>query len=331
VLCAWRSRRRPALASLAGVSLGMATLVRPTNVILVLPVLAALAPAVGSYVRLACGGLPFAAFVMVYQAWAYGSPLRSGYGEVSSAFAWSAVPRALWHYLRWSPQLASWLVVFVPAAAWGWRGGFGRWRVIGAAWLAASFGTYAFYGVTTETWWYMRYVLPGFPIVIVAGLAGLHAVTGAVASWTGRRWASRAVGVAACAVVVLSAGALVRNPAFAAHRSVKAQESAYRDALAVIGDDNTMPQPVLMSQLSGAANYYRPAMQLIRFDLLTAEGWRAVREWQRREHLSVGAALFGFERSRLFDRAGFVPPCEWQPRGHYLDVTFWGCPPPNEE
>jgi hypothetical protein len=331
VLSAWRSRQRPALAWLAGISLGIATLVRPTSLVLILPVLAALAPRAASCLRLAGGGLPFAAFVMAYQAWAYGSPLKSGYGDVSSAFAWSTVPQSLWHYLTWGPQLASWLVVFVPVAFWAWRGSLARWRLVGALWLVAAFGTYAFYGVTSETWWYMRYVLPGFPILIVAGLAGLRAVAQAAASWDGRPWAPRAAGVAACAIVLLSAGALVRSPAFAAHRSVQAQERAYRDAVVVMGDDGTMPQPVLMSQLSGAANYYQPDAQLIRFDLLTTEGWRAVREWQRREHVAIGAALFGFEQRRLFDRAGFVPPCDWQPWGHYLDVTFWGCPPPGRE
>jgi len=331
VLCAWRSRRRPALAWLAGGSLGIATLVRPTNLILILPVLAALTPSAGTCVRLAGGGLTFAAFVLAYQSWAYGGPLRSGYGSVSSLFAWGALLPSLSHYLRWGPQLASWLVVFAPAAAWLWRGDLARWRLVGAAWILATFGTYAFYAVTAETWWYMRYVLPGFPILIVAGLAGLRVTVHAAASRAGRPWAARASGAVACAVVIVSAGALLRSPSFAEHRAVKPRERVYRDAVAVMGDDAALPHPVLMSQLSGAANYYRPGNQLIRFDLLTAEGWRAVREWQRRERLPIGAALFGFERNGLFSRPDFVPPCEWQPRGHYLDVTFWGCPPPGRQ
>ena len=141
VLSAWRARRRPALAWLAGASLGIATLVRPTNLILILPVLAALAPGLGSYTRLIGGGLPFAAFVLAYQAWAYGNPFRSGYGDVRLAFTWSAVPQSLRHYLMWCPQLASWIVVFLPAAAWAWRGPLARWRLVAAAWAIATLGT----------------------------------------------------------------------------------------------------------------------------------------------------------------------------------------------
>jgi hypothetical protein len=331
VLSAWRSRRRPGLMWLAGVSLGIATLVRPTNLVLILPVLAAMTPSVGSLVRLTAGGLPFAAFVFAYQAWAYGSPLRSGYADVWSAFGWRAVLQSLSHYVTWSPRLASWLVVLVPAAAWTWQGIHSRWRLVGAAWIVATFGTYAFYALTSETWWYMRYVLPGFPILIVAGLAGLRAVARTAASRIDRPWVARTIGAAAFAVVLLSAGLLARDPLSAAYRATKAGERVYPDTLRIMSAQDNSSEVVLMSQLSGAANYYTPGIPFLRYDLLTSESWLAVRRWQRDEQAVMKAALFGDEVDRVFGARKPALPCNWQPRGHYRTVTFWECPPPGKE
>jgi hypothetical protein len=333
VLSAWRSRQRPGLVWLAGVSLGVATLVRPTNLVLILPVIAAMAPSAGSCIRLAAGGLPFAVFVWAYQAWAYGNPLRSGYDEVWSAFAWRAVPQSLAHYATWCARLASWLVVFVPASAWIWRGSLSRWRLVAATWVVATFGTYAFYALTSETWWYMRYVLPGFPVLIVAGLAGVRGVARTAASQIDRPWVARTISAAAFAVVLLSAGLLARDPLSAAYRATKAGERVYPDTLRIIAAEKNSSESevVLMSQLSGAANYYAPNVRFLRYDALTSESWLAVRRWQRDEQIVIKAALFGSETDRMFGMTGGLLPCSWRPRGHFRNVTFWECPPPGKE
>jgi len=107
-------------------------------------------------------------------------------------FAWGALLPSLSHYLRWAASSHhGWSRSLRPLPGSG-RGDLARWRLVGAAWILATFGTYAFYAVTAETWWYMRYVLPGFPILIVAGLAGLHVTAHAAASRAGRPWAARA-------------------------------------------------------------------------------------------------------------------------------------------
>jgi hypothetical protein len=136
-----------------------------------------------------------------------------------------------------------------------------------------------------------------------------------------------AIGAAAFALVLLSVAGLIANPLFDAHRSVKAGERIYRDALTMIAIGEDSPQPMLMMQMSGAANYYRPGMRYLRYDLLSPQAWLAIREWQRRQRLAIGAALFDFERDRPLGPGGLTLPCDWQPRGHYLTVTFWDCPP----
>ena len=327
VICAWRVRRRAAFAVLAGASLGMAALVRPTNLLFLLPVLAAMPVSAGTYARLIGGGLPFAVFVAVYQTWAYGHPLRTGYGDVSWLFGWANVLPSLKYYLVWLPQLASWLVVLVPAAAWGWRGPLARWRLVAGAWLVANLGTYAGYSVTWQTWWFLRFVLPAFPILIVSGLSGLRELTQAVVRPARVPGVRHLAGAAAAVIVGLCAIALVRTPLFDAHRAMKGSERVYRDALRTMEIGGLSSRPVLMMQLSGAANYYRPALRFLRYDFMSPAAWQAIRRWQAVEHVAIGAAVFDFELDALFRDDTSVFPCLWQVRGRFRNMTFWECPP----
>ena len=327
VLGAWLTRRRRAFAVFAGASLGVATLVRPTNLLLLLPVAVALPATPGNYARLLTGALPFAAFLMEFQALAYAHPLASGYGDVSSAFSWNNVGSSLRHYMIWLPQLASWLVVLVPAAWWGWRGDLMRWRLIAGAWLLAIFGAYAFYVLTSETWWYLRFVLPAFPPLIIAGLVGLKEITRAVAQRVTRVGWPRVVDAAATVAIATCVGALVRGPQFDSYRSVKSDEGVYREALKLMTLETPPHAPVLMVQMTGAANYYAPTIRFLRFDRLTPNAWHAVRTWQAREGVAIEAALFPFEQEQMFPGGRPLLPCAWQPRGRYRYVTFWECPP----
>jgi len=324
IVCAWRARRRPAIAFGAGVSLGIATLVRPTSLLLIPAVVAASPATWSAYRRLVVGGLPFAVFVAGYQAWAYGHPLSSGYGDVSAAFSLTNLGRSLIHYAVWLPKLASWLIVFGPGAAWAWTGDLGRWRLIVAAWVLAILGMYALYPVTAETWWSMRLVLPALPPLIVASLVGLREI---VSRLTGRAAPNALTSALAVGVVAIAVLMLARQPEFGTRRELADGERVYRDALDVLRLDRSDRRAVLMVQMSGAANYYAPELHPIRYDALTPETWRAIRAWQSREHASIGAALMPFERDELFGGGAPRFPCAWEPRGHYLHITFWNCPP----
>jgi hypothetical protein len=327
ILCAWRARERRLCAAMAGASLGIATLVRPTDAVLLLPVLTAMPLAIRHYALLTVGALPFAAFVAVYQAWAYGHPLSSGYGNVSSAFAWANIGPSLTHYFRWLPRLGSWLIVLAPTAAWAWRGALARWRVVAGTWVLVVFGTYAVYLLTSETWWYMRFVLPAFPPLILASLAGLQEITRAAARQVPTGRLARAAGLSALAVAALCVAVLVRSPQHDAFRAVKEDERVYPDALKVVALESPPGTPVLMVQMTGAANYYAPHLRFLRYDALSPDAWRALRQWQSLTHAAIGAALFPFERDELFRDGGTPLPCNWQSRGHYRHVTFWECPP----
>jgi hypothetical protein len=312
VLFAWRARRRPLDAAAAGAAFGIAVMVRPTSALLLAPVALALPHGRRAYAMFAAGALPAAAFLAAYQSAAYGHPLASGYGDMSSAFSIALIDTSLRHYLRWLPAIASWLVVLAPVGMFAWRGELAPWRTIAAAWVVALFGIYAMYPVTSETWWSLRFVLPAIPLLLVASLAGLQAIAGR----------------AAPLVAVLAIPLLIRQPEFQAFRSVASDERAYREALQLLTLNPTTPRPVLMVQMSGAAMNYTPQLGLLRYDELTPEAWGAIAEWQRRERLPLGAALFPSEVPRVVDERSLPVPCTWSSRGRYRHISFWQCEPP---
>jgi hypothetical protein len=134
------------------------------------------------------------------------------------------------------------------------------------------------------------------------------------------------VRLGAAAVVVTSLVGLVRQPVFDAFRQVRADERVYRDVLKWMVVDGIAGAPVLMVQMTGAANYYEPGLRFLRFDRLSPEAWRALRDWQQQHGRPIHAALALVERERS-GPASTLPPCDWRPRSRYRWATFWECPP----
>lgn len=328
VLAAWSSRRDPRMALLAGAALGVATLVRPTNVVLVAPLLAAMPFTRDRVSRLVGAGAPFVVFLAAYQAWCYGAPWRSGYGDVGSAFEFATASKTLMHYATWLPRLCTWLVVLAPGALLAWRGRLGPWRRIIAAWLAAVLGLYAFYYHTAETWWYLRFVLPGLPALIVAGLAVAQRLARAVAGLAPRRLGVvlRMVALAAIAVAVLAS--LVRDPLFDQHRDIKAAERVYSQVIHWMTLKGKRSEPMLTSQLGGATLFYGPDVYQLRLDRVSATDWQVLRAWQQRTGRAIDAALLPFEYDDLFVKGKQRLACDWSAYDVYRSVTFWRCPPP---
>ena len=87
LLFALRAGRKPAWACASGAAFGMAVLVRPTNVLLLLPLLFALPLRVGTVGLFFAGGLPFGAVFAWYGRTCYGHFLRTGYGDFLASFA----------------------------------------------------------------------------------------------------------------------------------------------------------------------------------------------------------------------------------------------------
>jgi hypothetical protein len=171
MLCAVKSRQRIGWAALAGLAFGVGVLVRPASAILLVPLVFTLPVRPRAWLLFGAGGAPFAAFFVAFNKACYGGAFRTGYdvGGALTDFARSNFPPRFRHYLYW---ISAMLTPLVPAA-WLLLTG-DRWRPLRLrlmllTWFGAFFFLYCFYG-PYETWWYTRYLLPGFPALLIAAV-----------------------------------------------------------------------------------------------------------------------------------------------------------------
>ncbi len=109
--------------------------------------------------------LPGVLMVMGVQKAMYGSPFRSGYGDLNALFSWSHVGPNLVQYARWTAGAHTALIALAFAAPLVLRH-----RAREAACLlffaAATLACYLPY-VVFDAWWYQRFLLPGILPVLV--------------------------------------------------------------------------------------------------------------------------------------------------------------------
>jgi hypothetical protein len=238
-------RRTLVLRVLAGLLAGAAITMRPNLAPLaVVPLLFAL-PSRRAVVATVGGLVPGVAIVALLQAAIYGSPLRSGYGDLGQLFSVSHVAANLVNYPAWlahahSPVLAlgllAPLVVRRRAAAW-----------ILMVFVLAVVAAYLPY-VPFADWWYSRFLLPGLPVLVVLMVAVLARAAGRIP--TPRD-------AAALALVAAAIGGfwLTRANDLAVFR-IKALEQKYVELGRLVSTRLPARAIVLAAQPAGSVRYY---------------------------------------------------------------------------
>jgi len=135
--------------------------------------------------RAAIGVAPAIVGIAWLNARLYGSPLVSGYGTLADIYAWAHGPANLRLFAAWTLDVETPLVLLavvaiaaprltapsrVPAAA-----------VLLTGTVAVVLVSYLFYQ-PFDVWWYLRFLLPAWPALLLLAAAGLDAVV--------RRWAA---------------------------------------------------------------------------------------------------------------------------------------------
>jgi len=178
---------RPNLAPLAGVLALVVLVDRPVRWRAVLR----------TWAMFGVGLMPFVILVGLLQNAMYGSPLRSGYGDLSFLFKLEHVWPNLQRYSVWLLETETPIVLLALGAPWLVRDPLSRRRAMWLlAFVAAVFVCYIPYEVF-DAWWYLRFVLPAYPPLLVLTAAAL---TGFVARGSAV-W--RPLGVAGVAVLVV--------------------------------------------------------------------------------------------------------------------------------
>ena len=171
---AWKSRERAAWAVPAGLALAGAVLTRHTNALL----LPALAICMGfrwrNWLLFAFSGLPGGVFYCLYNHANYGHYFQTGYEGVGDLLKLSYVPKTLYLYAWGLPALLTPFVVFLLGIPWLVRSDPRRILAL-IAWIVCLLGFYSFYSFTHETLWYLRFILPAFPALVIGSLLALRA------------------------------------------------------------------------------------------------------------------------------------------------------------
>jgi hypothetical protein len=271
-------RRDAALA--AGIVAGAAILTRPNLVpVLIVPV-AFLARrrerSPLSFQRLglfmvgvlaACIGM-----AMLNTRW-YGSPLNSGYGPLEYLYRWDNLWPNVTRYSRWlldAQTPATLLAVAGPFFLWRNLDGEGvtnerrAMTITLVMFIALVVGCYVFYS-PFDAWWYLRFLLPAFPALLVLTSVGVVGMATRLAG----RGALRVMAIAAIIGLLAWHGV-----SFARDHAVFASKEGERKYVAV-GNYIARRLPeravIISMQFSGSIRYYsgRPT---IRYDSIPGGG-----------------------------------------------------------
>jgi hypothetical protein len=169
VLLAWRSRKNPDWALGCGVAASLAVLIRPTNILILVPVAVNLGISPRRWGLFVLGGLPGVVLLASYNVAAYGAAATTGYGDFRGLFGIENVIPSLRSYLVWLP------IVLTPTVtlAFGLPALLSKARrpvTVLLLWILAFLVFYALYSYTSQEWWYARFLLPAFPPLVVSAL-----------------------------------------------------------------------------------------------------------------------------------------------------------------
>ena len=312
VLCAWKSRERPGMALVAGMVLSLAVLDRPTNLLTLVPISIALGLGLRRWLLLIAGGLPGAIFLAAVNRSAYGHAFTTGYGGVGWLFSATYVPGTFLHYIKWLPALFTPLVVLslgLPVL----RHRQPRLLALLAAWPAVFLGFYLFYFCTHENWWYLRFILPAVPPLLVAALLVARALTNRC------RLAPRAWWLALAAVPILASGYLwFRHFGLA---DIRSGERTYIEGASWLNSHLPANAVVASMQTSGALFYYTK-FTVVRWDTITSAEFERIAVACAAAGRPVYASLYSFE---IAEQGAFRKHLtgHWTQISSVHDTTIW--------
>lgn len=313
VAAALRSRERRAWALACGAAFGVGVLVRSTNALL-LPALLVLLGADPRRLLLAvAGGIPFALWQGYYNHALYGSPFQSGYVNILAAFGWRYGAPTAWHFLLWlALMLPAVLLPFAVATV--ARSGEPvavRWAL--GLWFGAFFVVYAFYEISHEVWWCLRFILPGTPALILAGLLGVQ-----------RIWRTPALRVVSAAVILAWAVALGWFWPKKHHLYLTRQfEQDYADAAVKAREHFPTGALVLAGHHSGSLYFYT-GFSVLRWELVNPEEFARYRSLAQGAGRAICAVLYDSEeKEALKERCRGA----WTKLATVHNVSLWRLEP----
>lgn len=300
-------RLSPALVGLAA---GMAILIRPNLAPLIIPIALWYVirrqtdgdSRVLSSTLFAIGTLPAIVLIAFLNDRLYGSPLSSGYGSLTDLYARSHIGPNLRRYFTWfifaeTPIALAGLGALLMPTRRLWPAAADL-RIVPllALFVALLWGQYFVYEVW-ESWGFLRFLLPSWPI-IMTGLAAI--LVAASNAWLRR--VPRAAAQTGLALLVVFLGVwtfsiAVREGVFG-ERQASAPEAPLGQLVRKHTVDNSV---VLVWERSGTIRYYSGRTTL-RYDYLDGEWLDRAVAWLRQRGVHVYAVLDPNHREQCLRR-----------------------------
>jgi hypothetical protein len=266
--------RTPAAAVWAGLAVSFGLLIRPN--------LAPLAAIMGVWIwftaegtrerwsraaAFAAGVAPSVVAVPILHTYLYGAPWNSGYGEVSRLYAWQYLLPNLSRYPRWlveNQPLA--VAALLPALTWRRVPPDTRaFLTLLGVFVAGVWLCYLFYFVF-EPWWFLRFLLPAFPMMLVLAVVGLKLVVSRL------RWELGAIVVTG--LVVAGASYQVGRVQDHLVLGLWKGEAVYATAARFVSQHLPANAVIISILHSGSLRYYTGRLTF-RYDWLEATWWPA--------------------------------------------------------
>jgi 4-amino-4-deoxy-L-arabinose transferase-like glycosyltransferase len=295
----------------AGFAVAIAVLVRPSDMLVLLPMAVALGPRWRAWLAVVSGGLPGAALLAWYNLNHYGGAFTNGAGNPICMFGIGYVFPNAAHFSWWLLVLLSPPVLLAALCAPLLRRREPAAVGVLSAWIGVFIAFYLLYSQAHETWWSLRFILPAFPALILSGLLVVHA-------WTplgGARTRSRIV------PPLLLAGILAWQFAAAGYlRAVAYRRESIYPVVADWMNRHIPSNAIVLQMLSSGASAYYTRFDVVRWDLISPEQARLLYAAAKASDRPVYACLIDFEAERAFpDHL----PGNWQRLATVKQAGFW--------
>jgi hypothetical protein len=315
VVAALRSREKTCWALVSGLCISVGFLIRPNNFLIAIPVVIAMGLSPRRLALVAAGSLPgILAFMAVNHA-AYGGSLHVGYGAIGNEFHAALIPGTLGFYVRWLPLLLSPVVLFAPSVL-ALLKRAPRLTCVLASWALAYGAFFSAYRWTHEQWWFLRFLLPAAPALIVSGLLVPYLWLEWVKGHQPKALARLipVLLIAPCICVELG-----QSGPLAEARAIGHGERKYGRVSSWLSDHAPRDSAVVVSQASGALFYFTP-FTLLRYEEISPSIAQRAESTLQSEGRPLYAVLFPFEEGALKRLPG-----RWDHLASIDDVSIWRC------
>ena len=310
VLAVWLALRSggqapsPVLSVLAGVAFAIGVWVRPTNLLIALPLAFAFHWRWRHLAWAAVGAIPLGLVLMWLNARLFGSAFATGYGTVGQVIDWAALRRCPAHHFRW---IATTLTPIVPVASilMIFDRRIDKWaRALLPIWFGVFLAFYSIYGICSD-WWDMRFLLPGIPALILGTLLLLRRLP---------------IGITALLVL-----AMIITPALTSKKLGVTgfdEAEAFWPATIKWAEPQLPKRAVVISGIYSGPFYFYAQRFTARWDLLDTDTYQLLRAYAANASLPWYAVTSEVADIKPEDFPKKYPG-NWKQLGTYRDVTLW--------